>query len=432
MIMKLFSETARVLSTILKERYYQKAALLGAVAFAAMDYWFFSRVTTWSMFFEHAADGEYGRFSMAYAAVFAVTTAASIIFFGISSALLLWQFKHSAFGRAKSAGLNGLGAFFGAFGAACPVCGAFLLQLLGVTSGVAALPLLGLEFKFLTLGIIGAATVYSATRAAPVLDGKCEECVPSAAKAQTEFPRPRFISAGAEKLMATFIVIALAANQLLISQVAVAFGLVPAGGQGVGRFIGTLVGIQSASARSIVSTKMNPDGRTTTLATWPTITEVPAEPIGMETVEAARVVMVPAGTPFYAPEGISFDDPVAALAGWQKYEKSIQLTGELEARWQKIIGSMTCDYCCGGPTNVTVINRCGCAHAQAFRSISKYLLANYGDKYSDDEIIGELQRWKGAWYPRGVIEDYLLATGRGDALGHKTHGGAGTDGKHGF
>lgn len=198
------------------------------------------------------------------------------------------------------------------------------------------------------------------------------------------------------------------------------------------RSLKALFGVQGAAAREILATKLNPDGRTTTVAKYTTITEVPAEPKGMDPIEAAKVVMIPTGTPFYAPQGISFDDPVGALAAWQPYERQIQLSAELQARWQNIVGRMTCDYCCGGPNRVTIITNCGCRHAQAYRSISKYLVQNYGDKYSDDEILGELQRWKGAWYPKGVIEDYLLATGRVELLGHQTHGGAGADGMHGF
>lgn len=188
---------------------------------------------------------------------------------------------------------------------------------------------------------------------------------------------------------------------------------------------------QGASAREIIATKLNPDGRTTSVVKQPTITEVPAEPEGIEPIEAAKVVMIATGTPFYAPEGISFDDPVGALAAWQPFERQIQLSGDLETRFQNIIETMTCDYCCGGPTNITKINHCGCRHAQAYRSIAKHLVQNYGDKYTDEEILGELQRWKGIWYPKGVIEDYLLATGRVDVLGHQTHGGAGADGMHG-
>ena len=60
------------------------------------------------------------------------------------------------------------------------------------------------------------------------------------------------------------------------------------------------------------------------------------------------------------------------------------------------------------------------------------MLEKYGDTYSDDQLFGEAYRWQAVWYPSGVVEDYLLATGRGDVLGHKTHGGAGADGRHGL
>lgn len=189
---------------------------------------------------------------------------------------------------------------------------------------------------------------------------------------------------------------------------------------------------RGASAHGIYATKLNPDGKTTTVALWPTITEVSKEPRGTDLVEAAKTVMIARGTPFYAPQGITFDDPVGALAAWQGYEAAITLPPDLDARHKRIIGMMTCDYCCGSPGSVTIINRCGCQHAQAYRSIAKYLLQKYGTKYSDEEILGELQRWKGLWYPKGVVEDYLLATGRGAALGHATHGGAGADGRHGL
>ncbi|OGL66087.1 hypothetical protein A3B21_01395 [Candidatus Uhrbacteria bacterium RIFCSPLOWO2_01_FULL_47_24] len=219
----------------------------------------------------------------------------------------------------------------------------------------------------------------------------------------------------------------LAVNQFMIGS------MVPkAHGSGGLKSLKSLFGAQGASAREILDTKLNSDGKTTTIAKWPTISEVPAEPKGMDLVEAAKVVMIPTGTPLYAPQGISFDDPVSALAAWQPYEQQITLSPELQKRWENIVSQMTCDYCCGGPTRVTIITNCGCRHAQAYRSIAKYLVRNYGDKYSDDEIIGELKRWKGAWYPKGVIEDYLLATGRVDVLGHQTHGGAGAEGMHGF
>lgn len=221
------------------------------------------------------------------------------------------------------------------------------------------------------------------------------------------------------------ITVILATNQFLIGTFIPKQASARSGG------LKALLGIRGASAKEIIATKINPDGRTTSVIKQPTITEVPAEPKGVDPVEAAKVVMIATGAPFYAPPGISFDDPVGALAAWQPFEDQIQLSGDLQARWDKITGTMTCDYCCGGPTRITVINHCGCRHAKAYRSIAKHLMQNYGDKYTDEEILGELQRWKGIWYPKGVIEDYLLATGRVDVLGHQTHGGAGADGMHG-
>ena len=192
-----------------------------------------------------------------------------------------------------------------------------------------------------------------------------------------------------------------------------------------------MIGMGEPPSYFIYATKVNPDGKTTTVAKWPTITEVPGDP-GGDPVEAAKTVMLPHGMPFYAPEGISFDDAVGALSAWGQYEDTISLPPDLQTRWQSIIDTMTCDYCCGGPLEVTIISRCGCAHSKAYRGLAKFLVEKYREKYSNQQILGELQRWKSVWYPKGVVEDYLLATGRGDVLGHENHGGAGPDGRHGL
>ena len=134
-------------------------------------------------------------------------------------------------------------------------------------------------------------------------------------------------------------------------------------------------------------------------------------------------VMLATGTPFYAPEGVSFDDPVGALQLWGKYEK-MELDSEAEERYQRLISIFPCNFCCGSPTSVTLNGRCGCAHAKAARGFFKYMLSKYGETYSNDQLFGEAYRWQAVWYPSGVVEDYLLATGRGDVIGHKTYGGA--------
>ncbi len=413
----------RSFRTIFQDWRYVNIALVAAAALGYVNYWLLYKVTTIPDFFRMAYEGEYGSFSVPYAWTSSMLTVLTILLFGIGSATLYWLYHHSSL-KAKGVSLAGGGALSSAFGSACPVCGAFLVQLVGITSGVTAFPLKGLEFKILSFGLIAASTLLSLNKVEKSKDN-CGSCVPNDAKDDRMPQSPMTWRSTVTSLL----IAVLALNHILIGQTAAAMGMLKPSGKGV---IASLFGVKSASARTIIATKVNPDGRTTTLAEWPTISEVPANPNTGDAVADAKTVMVPAGVPFYAPEGISFDDPVGALAAWGRYEDSITLTGELESRYQKIISTMTCDYCCGSPSNVTIINNCGCNHAKAWRSIAKYLLQNYGDKYSDDEILGELKIWRGAWYPKGAVEDYLLATGKGDVIGHETHGGAGADGKHGF
>ncbi len=60
------------------------------------------------------------------------------------------------------------------------------------------------------------------------------------------------------------------------------------------------------------------------------------------------------------------------------------------------------------------------------------MIVTYGDKYSDAQLKGEASYWGVIWYPKGYLEDYLLATGNVNVMGHATHGGAGSDGMHGL
>lgn len=190
--------------------------------------------------------------------------------------------------------------------------------------------------------------------------------------------------------------------------------------------------IQEASAMEIMMPLLNEDGVTTHLAMMPTITEVPGDKNSSDIVADAMKVMLATGTPFYAPEGISFDDPIGALSRWSSYEASTNLSPELEERFTYLIGVFPCNFCCGSPGRVAVAGRCGCAHAGAARGFFKYMLDQFGDAYTNDELVGEGYRWQALWYPAGVVEDYLLATGRSDVLGHAQHGGVGADGMHGL
>lgn len=226
--------------------------------------------------------------------------------------------------------------------------------------------------------------------------------------------------------VAWVITIILAANQLMIASISP-----KAAAASKESILSGLFGAKSASAAMIIMPKINPDGKTTSLSEQPTISEVPANPKSGDDLADAKAVMLGTGSPSYAPDGISFSDPVDAQNKWGAYE-SKELTGELLTRFNALVNDLTCSYCCGEPGNVTRNGNCGCAHAKAARGYFKYMLETYGAKYSNEQLLGEAFRWQAIWYPKGAVEDYLLATGKSDVTGHATHGGAGADGMHGL
>ena len=198
-------------------------------------------------------------------------------------------------------------------------------------------------------------------------------------------------------------------------------------------------GISLLSGKSgvMIGPQLNHDGRTTKLVEWPTISPVPKLPSN-PSVEEIIAYVIPKGTPKYAAEGpgveqirgVTFDDPITSqkiwgsLLGSRRFgtQNEVKLTAEEEKRWEGIVGKFTCDYCCGGPNSVTVISRCGCAHSYAWQGMAKFFIKYYSD-YTDEDIMGEMTRWKAAFYPKGVVQDVLVYTGQAspDTL---THGGS--------
>lgn len=188
----------------------------------------------------------------------------------------------------------------------------------------------------------------------------------------------------------------------------------------------------------VVGPQLNPDGRTTKLVEWQTISETPAPKDTGNPTQDAIAAVVPTGTPFYALEGpgserikgVAFDDPItsqkvwASLLGSKRFGNAnkIDLTPEEEKRWDSIANHFTCDYCCGGPNSVTIITRCGCAHSYGWQGMAKFFIRYY-PQYTDEQIAGEMTKWKGLWYPQGMIQDYLVYTGQQPAT-ILNHGGS--------
>lgn len=412
------------LQIIFVQSFYRKIAVASSLFVAYLSYWLFYQTTTIQTFLGNMQNGDFGTYSFAYGTIYIATSILIILLSGVSIAVVVWLFRHSKLGTKKAAWGNIGGFVSAAFAMGCPVCGAFLLSTLGVAGGLTVFPLQGLELKFLSLGLLSVSSWYGLSK---VGQNDCKDCVDFRnRKAPRLINGKRLLVFPLDKVIVTVLTLSFFINQLFIGQISTAMGIAPQGG------IASLLGIRSASAYVIIAPKLNPDGKTTSLIEQPTISEVLANPNSGDALADAKVVMIATGKPFYAPEDISFDDPINAQKKWGTYEKTITLSNDLETRYQRLISTMVCSYCCGGPTNVTLNKQCGCAHARAVRGFYKYMLQTYGDKYTDEQLVGESHRWYAIWYPKGMLEDYLLATGKGAALPHETHGGAGTDGMHGL
>ncbi len=237
-----------------------------------------------------------------------------------------------------------------------------------------------------------------------------------------------------------FIAVLILFNQFQISQVN---ALVSGTSSVVSSFVKTVSSgpvklVGSGKSGIVIGPQLNSDGRTTKLVEWTTISETPAPKSTGNPTQDAIATVVPTGTPFYVLEGpgsekikgASFDDPLtsqkvwASLLGSRRFGTAnvIQLTPEEEKKWQKLTSVFTCDFCCGGPNSVTTINRCGCAHSYAWQGMAKFFIKYY-PQYTDEQIMGEMTKWKGLWYPQGMIQDYLVYTGQQDAS-TLTHGGS--------
>ncbi len=137
----------------------------------------------------------------------------------------------------------------------------------------------------------------------------------------------------------------------------------------------------------------------------PTISELQITPSSGDLGQDLANNIIPRGVPssYGAEAGVSFDDPIAAQKLWAK-GRAIQLGSAEQQRWERIVNSFTCDYCCGSPKNPTIITRCGCAHAQAAQGMAKWFIKNHGSQYSDEEIYGEMARWYALWYPGPTVK----------------------------
>jgi hypothetical protein len=133
----------------------------------------------------------------------------------------------------------------------------------------------------------------------------------------------------------------------------------------------------------------------------------------LQTVSASEIL--PTGVPeTYGKElNIKYDDVSvttpqkadATIGVMSNLDRTITLEGADLQRYIAITSRISCEYCCGAKSIIFSDGKpaCGCAHSYAMRGLAKYLITNHGDEYTDDEILGELGKWKVLFFP-GIHE----------------------------
>lgn len=108
---------------------------------------------------------------------------------------------------------------------------------------------------------------------------------------------------------------------------------------------------------------------------------------------------------------VSFDKVVPAMNAMKEFDptygkQKITLTGEALQRYIDVGLRISCEFCCGAKAIIDKNGQaaCGCAHSQAMRGLAVYLIQKHGAEFSNDEILRELARWKGMYFPKQMIK----------------------------
>lgn len=89
-----------------------------------------------------------------YLWVYTLLTLGTVILFGINIPLLVHRIRKYGFPQLRSQAGAGAGTLVGIAASSCPICGSLLLSAVGITGGLAAFPLQGLELKGLSFGLM--------------------------------------------------------------------------------------------------------------------------------------------------------------------------------------------------------------------------------------------------------------------------------------
>src|SRR3989339_204120 len=108
------------LQIIFEKPFYRWAAVITTLVFAYITYWLFFQVTTLPTYIENVKNGDFGRFSLLYGIVYAITTVLTVLLSGISVASALWLYQQTK-ERKKFLGANIGGLAAASLSVGCPV-----------------------------------------------------------------------------------------------------------------------------------------------------------------------------------------------------------------------------------------------------------------------------------------------------------------------
>ena len=159
---------ASAFKIVFSETLYIWLALSLGFNLLAIYYFIFSQTTTFKVYFDS---------NLAYYNWLSIISTVLISFlFGLVLTFLIWLGKNKVSQSPANLGNGLISGFLGAISTGCPVCGAFLISLLGVGGGLAAFPFQGLEIKVISLGLLSFAVFSSAQT---ISNKDCSTCQPS-------------------------------------------------------------------------------------------------------------------------------------------------------------------------------------------------------------------------------------------------------------
>src|SRR3989344_1393 len=137
---------------------------------------------------------------------------------------------------------------------------------------------------------------------------------------------------------------------------------------------------------------------------------------GDATNDAMKLVISQGVPSIYGAElNVSFDAVEQSMNMMKQFDPTygqnkITLAGSDLQRFIDVGLKISCEYCCGAKA---IINQngqaaCGCAHSQAMRGLLAYLIKNHASEYSNDELLRELARWKGMYFPKQMIQKLAI------------------------